>query len=548
MCGKSYCQGEGENKTMIELNQIKLPIHHNEQDLCVAIKKALHLKEEPFTYEIKKKSIDARKKEDIRYIYSILVSIKKEEAILKRCKKIKPGTIRIVKKETYHFPRGGTKALETPPVIVGTGPAGLFCGVMLARAGFRPILLERGECVENRQKTVEHFWSTRKLNPNSNVQFGEGGAGTFSDGKLNTLVKDKYCRNRKVLELFVEFGAPSEILYLNKPHIGTDLLVDIVKNLREEIISLGGQVLFETQLTDIRYENNSLCEIQLNHNRWMKCKQLILAIGHSARDTFSMLQKRQLQMEQKPFAIGLRIEHKAAMINEAQYGEAAKQLKAADYKLTHKAENGRNVYSFCMCPGGYVVNSSSEEGHIVVNGMSNYKRDYENSNSAIIVNVTPEDFFSKDPLAGVEFQRHWEALAYQKGDGKGAVPIQLFEDFKNNQVTKKLGDIYPSLKGQFAFSNLKECLPSYVADAIIDGVLHFEQNIKGFSRNDAVLSGVETRTSSPVRIVRSEALESNIKGIFPCGEGAGYAGGITSAAMDGLKIAEKIASEYAPFS
>lgn len=539
---------------MIQVSQIKLPIAHEEVDLKNAIEKALKIKGD-FEYKIVKKSLDARKKEDLKYIYSVAVTVEEEEKVLKRAKN---KNAVIASEVTYQFPKHGTQTMKHRPVVVGAGPAGLFCAWMLAREGYRPLVLERGKDVEERVKTIEHYWNTKELDPECNVQFGEGGAGTFSDGKLNTGVKDKWGRNKEVLKTFVQYGAPEEILYWNKPHIGTDLLRDVIKNMRNDICAMGGEVRFSSKVTDIRVKPleeateqkiSSIEAICVNEEEWIPCETLVIAVGHSARDTFSMLYDKQLFMTKKAFAIGLRAEHPREMINRSQYGESydEKYLPTADYKLVHHAKNGRSVYSFCMCPGGFVVNSSSEQGRIVVNGMSNYKRDAKNSNTAIVVNVTPEDFMDDSPLAGVAFQRKWEELAYLAGGSDGSVPIQLFKDFEKNQVTTELGQVEPSLKGQYAFANLRDCLPTYVADAIIEGIHEFEHKIKGYSRGDSILTGVETRTSSPLRMERDEDFLSNIKGLYPCGEGAGYAGGITSAGIDGIKVAEAIGKKYKAF-
>lgn len=528
---------------MIELRQIKLPVSHKEGDLHKAVSKMLR-GERYQDMVVLKRSLDARKKDALKYSYTVCVSVKNENQFLK---KNRNENICLHKENTYTFPKSGTDPLRQRPVIVGAGPAGLFCGLFLAKAGYQPVIIERGADVDTRVEEIERFWETGVLNTESNVQFGEGGAGTFSDGKLNTLVNDKYGRNRIVLETFVQYGAPEEILYLNKPHIGTDLLRGVIKNMRNAIIAYGGTFHFQTKLTDIQYDEKGVCSITVEGDteKQMPCNVLILALGHSARDTFSMLFSHKLLMEPKAFAVGVRIEHPREMIQISQYGESkeAFSLPTADYKLAHKAENGRNVYSFCMCPGGYVVNASSEENKLAVNGMSNHKRDAVNSNSAIIVNVTPEDFGSSHPLAGVAFQRKWEQAAFLAGEGN--IPVQLFKDFKANKPSVCLGDVKPCTKGKFSLANLNDCLPDYVIGAIINGVLAFEKNITGFSREDAILSGIESRTSSPLRILRDEAFESNIKGIYPCGEGAGYAGGITSAAMDGIKVAEAIALKYA---
>ncbi len=417
---------------------------------------------------------------------------------------------------------------------------------MLARHGYRPLVLERGGPVQERTKKVQAFWETGKLDPACNVQFGEGGAGTFSDGKLNTLVKDPVGRNRKVLELFVEFGADPRICYVNKPHIGTDVLCRIVESMREEILRLGGQVRFYSQVTDLQVEEGRLAGLVVNGEETIPAEAAILAIGHSARDTFAVLKARQVPMEAKAFAVGLRILHPQAMVDMAQYKgdrEAARLLGAASYKLTHTCGSGRGVYSFCMCPGGFVVNASSEEGRLAVNGMSYHARDGEDANSALIVTVTPKDFGGEGPLAGIAFQRRLEELAYKAGKGK--IPVQLYGDFKEGRLSTGFGQVRPQFRGETAFADLRQILPVPVTEALLEGIDRFGQIIRGFDRPDAILAGVESRTSSPVRICRDDHLESRIKGLFPCGEGAGYAGGITSAAMDGLRVAEEIARRYA---
>ncbi|SFR96291.1 NAD(P)/FAD-dependent oxidoreductase [Anaeromicropila populeti] len=493
--------------------------------------------------QILKKSIDARKKDDIKYIYAVSVEVSQEEAVLKKLKN--PNVVPYAV-EPYSFTPCGAKKLAHPPIIVGSGPAGLFCGLQLAQAGFQPIVLERGYDVDKRVKAVEDYWKTGKLDSNCNVQYGEGGAGTFSDGKLNTAIKDPSGKIRKVLQTFVEYGAPEEIAYWNKPHIGTDQLRQVVKNMRNQIHSLGGKVCFNSKMTDIIIENGKVAGVVVNEKEKIPCEVLVLALGHSARDTFQTLLHNKLEITPKAFAIGLRAEHPQDMISRAQYGESYKILPPADYKLTHQAANGRGVYSFCMCPGGFVVNSSSEEQALVVNGMSNYQRDETNANSALIVTVTPEDFTDiKTPnsvLAGVEFQRKWEKLAYELCGGK--VPVQLLKDFRENRKSDKIGGITPNIKGEYSFGNLRDCLPEYISQAILEGIEAFDKKIKGYYDEDVVLSGVETRTSSPIRIVRNDHLESNITGIYPCGEGAGYAGGITSAAIDGIKVYEAIANQY----
>ncbi len=534
---------------MIRINQLKLSIRHTKEELYQAVAKTLKIPSdriEEITFI--KKSIDARKKEEIKYIYTVDVKLNNlqklsQEDIIKYSKN---SNVMRAESDKYDFTPSGSDKLKHRPVVIGTGPAGLFCAWLLAKYGFQPLVLERGAQIRQRVKDVECFWSTNELNPNSNVQFGEGGAGTFSDGKLNTMVKDAFHRSRLVLETFVAFGAPADILYLNKPHIGTDKLRGVVEGMRNEIIRLGGEVRFHSMLTNIRTDHGRLAEIEVNHKEVIPCEVLIPAIGHSARDTFEMLYHNGLQLTPKAFAIGLRIEHKQHMISTSQFGKDAGLLPPADYKLTHQTGSGRGVYSFCMCPGGFVVNASSEAGHQVVNGMSNYLREEENANSAIVVTVQPEDFGDiTDPLCGIAFQRRWERAAFLAG--KGAVPVQLFGDLLRNKDSVTIGKIKPSIKGSYQLSNLTQCLPSDVIAAMKEGILAFDHKIKGFADEEAVLSGVETRTSSPVRILRDESLESNITGIYPCGEGAGYAGGITSAAIDGIKVFEAIAKQYAIF-
>lgn len=534
---------------MIRLHQLKLHIDHTEADLRGKLLKTLHVKEDALlSYQIEKQSLDARKKPQLSYVYTVLVQLKNEKAFLKKNRN--PNIQAAVPKQ-YHMEITGTETLQFRPVVVGSGPAGLFCAYMLTKAGYRPILIERGQPVEQRKKDVENFWETRILNPESNVQFGEGGAGTFSDGKLNTLVKDKEGRGRKVLEIFVENGAPESILYVNKPHIGTDLLMSIVSNIRNKILEAGGEVWFHTRLDHIvQDEKGSLKELCITDthtgkSRFIKTRVCVLAIGHSARDTFFMLDKEKVKMEAKSFAVGVRIEHPQEMIDQSQYGSTDLPLPAAAYKLTASLPNGRGVYTFCMCPGGYVVNASSEEGYLAVNGMSYHDRAGENANSAVVVTISPEDFGQKGALSGIDFQRKLEKSAFEAG--KGLVPIQLFKDFCQGKKTEKLGQIIPQIKGGYSFGDVRGIFPENISSALEAGIRAFGAKIPGYDREDAVLAGVESRTSSPVRILRDENYEGSIGGLYPCGEGAGYAGGITSAAMDGLKIAEAIGRKYQPF-
>ena len=538
-CGsRNPCRKGGQN--MIRISQLKLPITHTQAQLEKKIAKTLKNPGSSFSYEIRKQSLDCRHKNDKIFVYTVDVKIKDEQKIVK---KVNNNNITLIKEKVYQFPQPGETPLAHPPVIVGSGPAGLFCGWYLAKAGYYPIILERGEEADKRQKTVENFWKNGVLDPESNVQFGEGGAGTFSDGKLNTLVKDPYGRNHEVLKRFVAAGAPEEIVYQQKPHLGTDVLVGIVERMRHEIEDMGGKFCFRSKVTDLIFENNKLKEVEINNSKKIPAEVCVLALGHSARDTFEMLQNRGVYMEPKSFAVGLRIEHPQEMINMDLYGEPENELLgAASYKVTHKCENGRGVYSFCMCPGGYVVNASSEPGRLAVNGMSYQARDSRNANSAMIVTVTPEDFPGQGPLSGVAFQRDLEKKAWELGNGK--IPVQLFGDFCQNQASEAFGEVTPCMKGEYTLTNVRSILPKAVGDSIEEGVKSFGKRINGFDREDALLSGIESRTSSPVRIVRDQNLVANIEGIYPCGEGAGYAGGITSAAMDGIKVAETVCRKY----
>lgn len=530
---------------MIRIQQLKLPISHTEEQLKQKIAKTLKMSVADIQeYFIKKQSIDARKKQEVSYVYTVDVSVPNEQKLLK---KLKNNHLSIATDVAYVFPENGTSILKHRPVIIGSGPAGLFCGYLLAQHGYRPIIIERGRCVEQRQKDVEAFWKTNVLDIHSNVQFGEGGAGTFSDGKLNTLVKDVKGRNKKVLDIFISHGAPEKISYMNKPHIGTDILMKVVADMRNQIEVWGGEYLFETRMKDIVRKDNKITGIICRNEKDGKefqipTEALVLAIGHSARDTFEMLLKRKVPMEAKSFAVGMRVEHPQEMISQNQYGEAANMLPAASYKVTANLENGRGVYSFCMCPGGYVVNASSEEGRLAVNGMSYSGRNGKNANSAIIVTVTPEDFGSREPLSGVEFQRKLEQKAYELGNGK--VPQQLFGDFEQRKDSTTYGAFETELKGVHTFGALHTLFSEEITESFVQGMHQFAKRIPEFDRKDAILSGVESRTSSPVRIPRDENFESSLKGVYPCGEGAGYAGGIMSAAMDGMKIAEEIARRY----
>lgn len=528
---------------MIRITQLKLPLDHSAEQMHKKIARTLKCSENAFSYEIIRQSLDARHKDDKKFVYTVDVQMEAENRILR---KVHNNNVSLIQKKEYQFPNPGEEVLKHSPVIVGSGPAGLFCAWYLARAGYRPIVLERGQEAQKRKETVDRFWKDGVLDPDSNVQFGEGGAGTFSDGKLNTLVKDPNGRNHEVLKRFVEAGAPSEILYQQKPHLGTDILIEIVETMRHQIEEMGGSFRFETKVTDLRMKDGKLSAVEVNDQEQIETEVCVLALGHSARDTFSMLQKRGIYMEPKSFAVGLRIEHPQEMINLDLYGEEGNEfLGAASYKVTHTCTNGRGVYSFCMCPGGYVVNAASEPGMLAVNGMSYQARDSQNANSALIVTVTPEDFPEEGSLGGISFQRNLEKAAWELGKGK--IPVQLFGDFREHRASTALGNVKPQMKGEYILENVRSVLPTAIGDSIEEGVMAFGRKIQGFDREDALLSGVESRTSSPVRIVRDREGVSNIEGIYPCGEGAGYAGGITSAAMDGIKTAEFICEKFRNF-
>lgn len=513
---------------MLRIKDIKIGILHDNNDyLEKKISKLLNTNVK--INKIVKKSIDARDKNNILYVYELEIKVDNEDKYLSY-KNISKSI-----DDKYTFNNKGTNNIR--PIIIGSGPSGLFCAYLLAENGFRPIIYEQGEEIDKRVKSVEEFWETNKLNTLSNIQFGEGGAGTFSDGKLNTLIKDKENRGKKVFEIFIENGAPEEIMYINKPHIGTDLLRNIIKNIRNKIISLGGEFHFNSKLTNIIIEDNKVKQIEINNNELVDCNILVLAIGHSARDTFYMLKDKNISMENKPFAVGLRVMHDKEFIDKSQYGEMSKYLNSADYKLTYNTKDKRGVYSFCMCPGGYVVNASSEYKHLVINGMSNHNRDSKSSNSAIVVTINEKDY-GTNLLDGVIYQRKLEEIAYNLCDGK--IPIQSYKDFINNSINKYSSTVTKEIKGLYEEANLNNLLPKNINDSIKEGMLNFDKKIKGFASTNPLFLGVEARTSSPVRIIRNEFGISNIEGIYPSGEGAGYAGGITSAAIDGIKQAENI--------
>lgn len=535
---------------MIRIQQLKVPLAADglspKEQLENRIRRELQLSSDhPLSYEVRKRSIDARKKPRLFYVYTVDVEVQREGRLVK---KLHRPDIVLAQEKRYHFPGHGDEPLTALPVVAGAGPAGLFCAYELALHGYRPLIVERGKCVEERTADVIAFWERGILKPDSNVAFGEGGAGTFSDGKLNTVVKDPAGRGRHVLELFCKFGAPPEILYESRPHVGTDILIKVVRNMREEIKRLGGKFFFETKLTDLRISDGRLTGIVVRtaggDEKVIDTQTAVIAVGHSARDTFARLHGLGLFMEPKAFAVGLRVEHPQKMINESQYGMDWEKLglPTAAYKVTANPVGFRGVYSFCMCPGGYVVNASSEPGRLAVNGMSNYRRDSGNANSAIIVSVTPSDFPGDDPLSGVRFQQQLEEKAARLCGGK--IPQQLFGDFKQRRLSDAYGGFASCTKGQTAFGALHELLTPEMNDSFLAGMKLFGEKLSGFDRYDAILSGVESRTSSPLRILRDERFESNVRGVYPCGEGAGYAGGIMSAAMDGIKTAERLAQKY----
>ena len=522
---------------MLRINQLKLPAGHTQEQLRARLLHVLHIREKDLKgYTVRKRSLDARRKPELYYVYSVDFEAVNEGRLLKQLK----GKVQMVEERTYSVPAHGTEPLRSRPVVIGSGPAGLFCAYLLSLEGYCPLVIERGAPVRERFEDVRRFWETGMLKPDSNVQFGEGGAGTFSDGKLNTLVKDSCGRGRFVLETFVRFGAPEDILWEQKPHIGTDILMDVVENMRESIIRAGGGFRFHTQVTDIVTEENCLI---LNGEERLKADAAVLAVGHSARDTFQMLYGKGIAMEAKAFAVGVRAEHCQSLIDENAYGRPDRGgLPAASYKLAEKLENGRGVYTFCMCPGGYVVNASSEEGHLAVNGMSYHGRAGENANSAVIVTVTPEDYGADHPLAGIRFQEMLEKRAWEAG--KGRIPVQRFEDYCADRISDHFGKVTPNMKGRYCFGNVRMIFPDELARSIQEGITRMDRKIRGFADGDVLLSGVESRTSSPLRIMRNEHFASSVPWIYPCGEGAGYAGGITSAAMDGLKVAEALISRF----
>ena len=532
---------------MIRITDIKLEtklaytLDKEKENLMKYISSQYRIKDKDITsLSIFKKAIDARKKDKLYFVYSVDINVKNEKYYLS--KKQKGLTEAPVL--TYQEVTSGNEVLLHRPVVVGFGPSGIFAALLLARRGYKPIVLERGFDVEKRSENVEHFYQTGEYNEGSTILFGEGGAGTFSDGKLTTLINDIRCRY--VLESLVNHGAQKEIMYINKPHVGTDVLRVVVKNMREEIIRLGGTIRFNAKVTKLVVEDQRLQGVIINENEEIKTNVCLLGIGHSARDTFELLYHHDMNITQKAFSVGVRIEHPQVLINQSQYGKFADEpnLGAADYKLSYHASNDRTAYTFCMCPGGWVMCASSEEGGVVTNGMSESKRDYENSNAALLVNINPEDFGSSHPLAGVDFQRDIEKKAFILGGSNYHAPVQLVGDFLNDNISRKLGSVKPSYRPGYKFAELKELFPKFVTDTLKGALRDFNKKIEGFSMDDAVLTGAETRSSSPIRMVRDDHHESNIIGLYPMGEGAGYAGGIMSSAVDGMKTAEKVIAKY----
>ena len=529
---------------MLRLTELRLPLDHSEADLRAAILKRLGLTDrELIVYKIFRRGVDARKSHAIVFTYTLDLEVADEAALLTSF--AHDPHLRPAPDTSYHFvahaPEDG---LTERPVVVGMGPSGLFAGLILAQSGFRPLILERGKAVRERTQDTFGFWRKGIFNPESNVQFGEGGAGTFSDGKLHTQIKDPKHYGRKVLEEFVKAGAPPEILYVSKPHIGTYRLVGMVEKMRAEIIGLGGEIRFQSRVDDIEVADGEVRGVVLASGERIATRHLILAIGHSARDTFEMLHRRGVTLEAKPFSIGFRIEHPQSLIDRARHGKNAgdPKLGAADYKLVHHAANGRSVYTFCMCPGGTVVAATSETGRVVTNGMSQYSRKERNANSGIVVGIDPADY-PGGPLAGMEFQRFWEARAFKLGGGTYQAPAQLVGDFLAGRPSTALGTVKPSYTAGVHLADLSQALPDYAIAAIREALPAFARQIKGFDLPDAVLTAIESRTSSPLRIKRHDTdLQSlNTRGLYPTGEGAGYAGGILSSAVDGIKVAEAVA-------
>ena len=532
---------------MIRLTEIKLPLDHEESAIQDAIEAKLGINsDQVLSFNIFKRGYDARKKSKILLIYTLDVLVENEVELLEQF--ISDPHVKVTPDMEYKFVAKAVENQTERPVVIGFGPCGLFAGLVLAQMGFNPIIVERGKEVRERTKDTFGFWRKRTLNTESNVQFGEGGAGTFSDGKLYSQVKDPKHYGRKVIEEFVAAGAPEEILYVSKPHIGTFKLVTMIEKMRASIIELGGEIRFSTRVDDVHMEDGQITGLTLSNGEEIKSRHVVLAVGHSARDTFEMLYDRGVYMEAKPFSVGFRIEHKQSMIDEARFGKNAGNpiLGAADYKLVHHCKNGRTVYSFCMCPGGTVVAATSEEGRVVTNGMSQYSRAERNANSAIVVGIDPERDYPGDALAGIRLQRELESGAYVLGGENYDAPAQKIGDFLKGRDPSAIGEVQPSFTPGIHLTDISKALPDFAIEAIREAIPAFEKKIKGFSTPDGLLTGVETRTSSPVCIKRGKDFQSiNLKGFFPAGEGAGYAGGILSAGIDGIKVAEALALSMA---
>ena len=535
---------------MLRLTEIKLPLtKYTDDDLRSAIVHRLAIAPADLLgFTVFRRGYDARKRSNILFVFTLDVELKDEAAVVNRLKAANNDShISQTPDTSYKFVTQAPADLPTRPVVIGTGPCGLLAGLILAQMGFKPIILERGKAVRERTKDTWGLWRDNKLNPESNVQFGEGGAGTFSDGKLYSQIKDPQHHGRKVLEEFVKAGAPEEIIYVSKPHIGTFRLVKMVEAMRTTITELGGEIRFGSKVELIDIDNGQVRAVVLADGERIDAEHVVLAIGHSARDTFQMLHEQGVYIEPKSFSIGFRIEHPQALIDRARFGQNAgnELLGAADYKLVHHCANGRSAYSFCMCPGGQVVAATSEEGRVVTNGMSQYSRAERNANAALVVNVNPEDFpgdYKTNPLAGIDFQRQWESAAYVAGGSNYSAPAQRVGDFLAGRPSTALGDVDPSYQPGVHMTDLSSCVPAYVIEALREAIPAFDKQIRGFAMADAVLTGVETRTSSPIRITRNAECQSlNTRGLYPAGEGAGYAGGILSAAVDGIKVAEQVA-------
>ncbi len=531
---------------MLRITELKLPLDHPDEALREAIVQRLGIRDEQLlSFNLFKRSYDARKKNsELLFIYTIDLEASNEAELLSKFADDR--NIGVAPDVTYKFVGQAPAGLQERPIVVGFGPCGIFAGLLLAQMGFKPIILERGKEVRQRTKDTWGLWRKSVLNPESNVQFGEGGAGTFSDGKLYSQIKDPQHHGRKVLEEFVKAGAPDEILYINKPHIGTFRLTGMVEQMRQDMIALGAEVRFQEKVTDLLVEDGQLTGVVLESGEQLHSRHVVLALGHSARDTFRMLHAKGVYMEAKPFSVGFRIEHPQTLIDKARLGKYAghPKLGAADYKLVYHAKNGRSVYSFCMCPGGTVVAATSEPGRVVTNGMSQYSRNERNANSGIVVGIDPERDYPGGPLAGIELQERLEAHAYVMGGSNYQAPAQLVGDFVAGRPSTALGSVEPSYKPGVTLGDLAPSLPDFAIEAIREALPAFDRQIKGYNLHDAVLTGIETRTSSPLRITRGEDFQSlNLKGLFPAGEGAGYAGGILSAGVDGIRIAEAVARD-----